>query len=174
MKVAIYGRSAGACPAGLWRRGPVPRRRPVGLCNAQSSPIAPLSAPRRQAQSCRTPPGPAGLGWPARIHQDQRDAPWAPSLLPGAWPGPCNNADLTSRVMPRQPVQHRLSLSITGHRQSRPLFKYVILQALQGRKRDRETCSANFIASFTNRRRVIISPFRLLPRIRVRTAHNGY
>ena len=117
---------------------------------------------------------PCWLGMAARIHQDQRDAPWAPSLLPGAWPGPCNNADLTSRVMPRQPVQHRLSLSITGHRQSRPLFKYVILQALQGRKRDRETCSANFIASFTNRRRVIISPFRLLPRIRVRTAHNGY
>jgi hypothetical protein len=35
-------------------------------------------------------------------------------LLPGASPDPCNNGDLTGHIEPRQPAQHRLSLTITG------------------------------------------------------------
>ena len=77
---------------------------------------------------------------------------------------PLTTGHLTSRVMPRQPVPQRLSLSITGHRKAQPLCKYAILRALQACERNRETCSANFIASAANRRSVIISSFQLVLR----------
>ena len=51
----------------------------------------------------------------------------------GASPDPDNNGCLTSHVAPLQPVQHRLSPTIAGHRQFLSLCKYAILGGIAGR-----------------------------------------
>ena len=74
--------STRACLADLWRRGSAPRRRPAGLWDTQPSPTAPLSAPRRQTQPCRTAAWPCWPSMAARIHRDPRDTPLCPPAMP--------------------------------------------------------------------------------------------
>jgi hypothetical protein len=48
-------------------------------------------------------------------------------------PTTCNNGHLTGCIVPRQPVQHRLSLTIAGP--SQPLCEYAFNTALEADRR---------------------------------------
>src|ERR1022692_2088859 len=78
-------------------------------------------------------------------HGNSGDKGPGATSLPGASPDPVITG--TSLVVSRQPVQHRLSLTITGHLQSQLKGNTLFHAASRAGQRNNETCGANFIAS---------------------------
>jgi len=78
-------------------------------------------------------PGPARRGeWPA-VPPATPPVAAARQYYPGTSLDPCNNGHLTGCMVPRQPIQHRLSLSITGP--SRPQCQYAFKHGIPDRQR---------------------------------------